>query len=52
MQSLYLALAMFLLLNLGVGMRRILRGPSIADHMFAIYVPLVSIQSLTAIYKQ
>jgi len=35
MQTLYLALAFFLLLNLAAGMWRILRGPSIADRMLA-----------------
>jgi len=35
MQTLYLALAFFLLLNLCAGMWRILRGPSIADRMLA-----------------
>ena len=33
MQSLYIALALFLLLNLGAGMWRILRGPTTADRM-------------------
>jgi len=35
MQTLLLALALFLLLNLGAGMWRILRGPSAADRMLA-----------------
>ena len=35
MQNLYLALALFLLLNLGGGMWRVLRGPSSADRMLA-----------------
>ena len=35
MQTLYLALALFLLLNLSVGMWRILRGPTAADRMLA-----------------
>ena len=35
MQTLYLALALFLLLNLGAGMWRVLRGPSVADRMLA-----------------
>ena len=35
MQTLYSALALFLLLNLCLGMWRILRGPSIADRMLA-----------------
>ncbi|MFW2373705.1 MAG: monovalent cation/H+ antiporter complex subunit F [Gammaproteobacteria bacterium] len=35
MQNLYLGLALFLLLNLGAGMWRILRGPSAADRMLA-----------------
>jgi len=35
MQSLYLALALFLLLNLGAGMWRVLRGPTAADRMLA-----------------
>ena len=35
MQTLYLALAVFLLLNLGAGMWRVLRGPSAADRMLA-----------------
>lgn len=35
MQYLYLALALFLLLNLGVGMWRVLRGPTKADRMLA-----------------
>jgi len=34
-QTLYLALALFLLLNLGAGMWRVLRGPSAADRMLA-----------------
>jgi len=33
MQTLYLALALFLLLNLIVGMWRVLRGPTAADRM-------------------
>jgi len=35
MQTLYLGLALFLLLNLGAGMWRVLRGPSVADRMLA-----------------
>ncbi len=35
MQTFYLALALFLLLNLGAGMWRVLRGPSAADCMLA-----------------
>ncbi|MCF6354616.1 MAG: monovalent cation/H+ antiporter complex subunit F [Candidatus Polarisedimenticolaceae bacterium] len=35
MQTLFLALALFLLLNLGAGMWRILRGPTAADRMLA-----------------
>ena len=35
MQALYLALALFLLLNLGAGMWRVLRGPTAADRMLA-----------------
>jgi multicomponent Na+:H+ antiporter subunit F len=35
MESLYLGLALFLLLNLGAGMWRILRGPTSADRMLA-----------------
>lgn len=35
MQTFYLALALFLLLNLVAGMWRILRGPSITDRMLA-----------------
>ena len=35
MQNLYLSLAVFLLLNIGAGMYRILRGPSDADRMLA-----------------
>ncbi len=35
MQILYLALALFLLLNLGAGMWRVLRGPTAADRMLA-----------------
>lgn len=35
MQILYLVLALFLLLNLGVGMWRVLRGPTAADRMLA-----------------
>ena len=35
MQTLYLALALFLLLNLGAGMWRVLRGPTAADRMLA-----------------
>ncbi len=35
MQILYLTLALFLLLNISVGMYRIIRGPSTADRMLA-----------------
>ncbi len=35
MQILYLALVLFLLLSLGAGMWRILRGPTAADRMLA-----------------
>ncbi len=35
MQILYFALALFLLLNLGAGMWRVLHGPSEADRMLA-----------------
>ena len=35
MQSLYFTLALFLLLNIGAGMWRILRGPGAADRMLA-----------------
>ncbi len=35
MQTLYFALALFLLLNLVAGMSRVLRGPSVADRMLA-----------------
>ncbi len=35
MQILYLALALFLLLNLGAGMWRVVRGPTAADRMMA-----------------
>lgn len=35
MQTLYIALAIFLLLNLTAGMWRVLRGPSVADRMLA-----------------
>jgi len=35
MQTLYFSLTIFLLLNLGVGMLRILRGPTAADRMLA-----------------
>jgi multicomponent Na+:H+ antiporter subunit F len=35
MQIFYLALAVFLLLNLGAGMWRVLRGPTAADRMLA-----------------
>ena len=35
MQILYLALALFLLLNLCAGMWRVLRGPTAADRMLA-----------------
>lgn len=35
MQHLYLALALFLLLNLVTGMWRVLRGPTAADRMLA-----------------
>jgi len=34
-QTLYLALALFLLLNLGAGMWRVVRGPTAADRMLA-----------------
>ena len=36
MQQLYLALTLFLLLNLGAGMWRVLRGPTSADRMLAV----------------
>ena len=36
MQYLYLALALFLLLNLGAGMWRVVRGPTAADRMLAV----------------
>ncbi len=35
MQTLYLGLAFFLLLNLGAGMWRVLHGPTAADRMLA-----------------
>ncbi len=35
MDTFYLALAVFLLLNLGAGMWRVLRGPTPADRMLA-----------------
>jgi len=35
MQTLYLALTLFLLLNLGAGMWRIFRGPTAADRMLS-----------------
>jgi multicomponent Na+:H+ antiporter subunit F len=35
MERLYLALALFLLLNIAVGLIRILRGPTAADRMLA-----------------
>lgn len=35
METLHLALAVFLLLNLGAGMWRVLRGPAAADRMLA-----------------
>lgn len=35
MQTLFLALALFLVLNLGAGMWRVLRGPTAADRMLA-----------------
>lgn len=35
MQDLYVLLALFLLLNLGAGMWRVLRGPTVADRMLA-----------------
>lgn len=35
MQEVYLSLALFLLLNLGAGMWRVLRGPTAADRMLA-----------------
>lgn len=35
MQILYFSLALFLLLNLGAGMWRVLRGPTPADRMLA-----------------
>jgi multicomponent Na+:H+ antiporter subunit F len=35
MQMLILALALFLMLNLGAGMWRVLRGPTAADRMLA-----------------
>ena len=35
MQTIYLGMALFLLLNLGAGMWRVLRGPTLADSMLA-----------------
>jgi len=35
MQALYLAVALFLLLNLGAGMWRVFKGPTAADRMLA-----------------
>ena len=35
MHTLYLGLALFLLLNLGAGIWRVLRGPTAADRMLA-----------------
>ena len=35
MQILYASLALFLMLNLGAGMWRVLRGPTVADRMLA-----------------
>lgn len=35
METLYLSLAVFLLLNLGAGMWRVTRGPTAADRMLA-----------------
>lgn len=35
MQAVYLVLALFLLLNLGAGMWRVLKGPTAADRMLA-----------------
>ncbi len=35
MQTLFLVMALFLLLNLGAGMWRVLRGPTAADRMLA-----------------
>jgi len=35
MQAFYLAMAIFLLLNLAAGMWRVLRGPTVADRMLA-----------------
>lgn len=35
MQTLFLILALFLVLNLGAGMWRVLRGPTAADRMLA-----------------
>lgn len=35
MQTLFLTLALFLVLNLGAGMWRVLRGPTAADRMLA-----------------
>jgi len=36
MQMIYLSLALFLLLCLGAGMWRVLRGPTVADRMLAV----------------
>lgn len=36
MQTLYLVLALLLLLNLCTGMWRVLRGPTVADRMLAV----------------
>ena len=35
METLYLGMALFLLLNLGAGIWRVLRGPTLADRMLA-----------------
>jgi multicomponent Na+:H+ antiporter subunit F len=51
MQHLYLALSLFLLLNLGAGMWRVLRGPTAADRMLAAQLfgtTAVAIQLLLA----
>ena len=52
MQTLNLALALFLLLNLGAGMWRVVSGPTAADRIMAIEILGVLIVGLTALFSR
>ncbi len=49
MEILNLVLALFLLMNLGAGMWRILRGPTAADRMLAAQLPPPIVTALLTI---